>query len=105
MANDFSNLTALDNKQFEVNLTRGLAYRHGSEWRDDNVRYMKNILQDFKVKLFNENASCFAQLFFFVKDRDVRIIIANFNQTIAIEMFCQVERIFIFLHIKSCFSC
>jgi len=40
----------LDKKQFEVNLTRGLAYRHGSEWHDDNARYMQALLKDFKVK-------------------------------------------------------
>lgn len=51
MANDFANLTALDKKQFEVNLTRGLAYRHGSEWRNDNARYMQAILKDFKVNI------------------------------------------------------
>jgi len=42
----------LDKKQFEVNLTRGLAYRHGSEWNADNARYMQAILKDFKVNLF-----------------------------------------------------
>ncbi len=50
VANDFSNLTAMDKKQFEVNLTRGLAYRHGLEWHDDNARYMQALLKDFKVK-------------------------------------------------------
>ena len=40
----------MDKKQYEVNLTRGLAYRHGLEWHDDNVRYMQALLKDFKVK-------------------------------------------------------
>ena len=39
----------MEKKQFEVNLTRGLAYRHGSDWNDDNARYIKAILRDFKV--------------------------------------------------------
>ncbi|CAF0860392.1 unnamed protein product [Adineta ricciae] len=73
VANDFSNLTVMDVRQFEVNLTRGLAYRHGSEWHDDNARYIQSLLRDFK-------------------ERDVRIIIANFNQTIAINMFCHAAR-------------
>lgn len=51
VANDFVNLTALDTrKQFEVNLTRGLAYRQASKWHDANVGYMQTILRDFKVK-------------------------------------------------------
>ena len=49
VANDFSNLVGMEKKQFEVNLTRGLAYRHGSDWNDDNARYIKAILRDFKV--------------------------------------------------------
>ena len=49
MANDFVNLTALDKKQFEVNLTRGLAYRHGPKWHHNNAIYMQAILRDFKV--------------------------------------------------------
>ncbi|CAF3998606.1 unnamed protein product [Rotaria sordida] len=61
VANDLSNLTATDKKQWEVNLTRGIAYRHGLEWHDDNAR-------------------------------DVRIIIANFNQTIATHMFCHAAK-------------
>ncbi|CAF3496543.1 unnamed protein product [Rotaria sp. Silwood1] len=73
VANDLSNLTAMGKKQFEVNLTRGLAYRHGLKWRADNQRYMQTLLKDFKT-------------------RDVRIIIANFNQTIATHMFCQAAR-------------
>ncbi|CAF4249958.1 unnamed protein product, partial [Adineta steineri] len=63
----------MDKIQFEVNLTRGLAYRHGPEWQKDNARYMKGLLTDFKT-------------------RDVRIIIANFNQTIATQMFCHAAR-------------
>ncbi|UJR37456.1 hypothetical protein I4U23_030159 [Adineta vaga] len=73
VANDFSNLTVMDKRQFEVNLTRGLAYRHGVEWHDDNARYIQSLLKDFK-------------------ERDVRIIIGNFNQTIAIHMFCHAAR-------------
>ncbi|CAF1073773.1 unnamed protein product [Rotaria sordida] len=73
VANDLSNLTAMDKKQFEVNLTRGLTYRHGLEWDADNRKYMQTLLKDFKA-------------------RDVRIIIANFNQTIATHMFCQAAR-------------
>ncbi|CAF4188269.1 unnamed protein product, partial [Rotaria sp. Silwood2] len=73
VANDLSNLTAMDKKQFEVNLTRGLAYRHGLEWYADNGQYMQTLLKDFKA-------------------RDVRIIIANFNQTVATHMFCQAAR-------------
>lgn len=41
----------MEKKQFEVNLTRGLAYRHGSDWNDDNARYIKAILRDFKVTI------------------------------------------------------
>ncbi|CAF0899544.1 unnamed protein product [Adineta steineri] len=73
VANDLSNLVAMDKIQFEVNLTRGLAYRHGPEWEKDNAGYMKGLLTDFKT-------------------RDVRIIIANFNQTIATQMFCHAAR-------------
>ncbi|CAF3553704.1 unnamed protein product, partial [Rotaria sordida] len=69
VANDLSNLTATDKKQWELNLTRGIAYRHGLEWHDENAKNMKGLLNDFKA-------------------RDVRIIIANFNQTIATHMFC-----------------
>ncbi len=78
----------MDKKQWEINLTRGIAYRHGLKWRDDNAKNMKVLLKDFKVKkLF------FEKIFnsFFLKAKDVRIIIANFNQTIAIHMFCQVS--------------
>jgi hypothetical protein len=79
----------LDKKQFEANLTRGIAYRHGLEWHDDNVRNMRILLKDFKVKF------CFIKFkkrifFCFSKTRDVRIIIANFNQTVAAHMFCHV---------------
>ncbi|CAF2218499.1 unnamed protein product [Rotaria magnacalcarata] len=73
VANDFSNLTAMDKKLFEVNLTRGLTYRHGSAWQANNERYIETLLKDFKT-------------------RDVRIIIANFNQTVATHMFCQAAR-------------
>ncbi|CAF3273058.1 unnamed protein product [Rotaria socialis] len=73
VANDFSNLTAMDKKLFEVNLTRGLAYRHGPIWQANNERYIETLLKDFKT-------------------RDVRIIIANFNQTVARHMFCQAAR-------------
>jgi hypothetical protein len=47
----------MDKKQFEVNLTRGLAYRHGVEWHDDNARYMQALLKDFKVKISHLNSS------------------------------------------------
>jgi hypothetical protein len=40
----------MDKKQWEVNLTRGIAYRHGLKWRDDNAKNMKVLLKDFKVK-------------------------------------------------------
>ncbi|CAF3928470.1 unnamed protein product, partial [Rotaria sordida] len=73
VANDLSNLTATDKKQWEVNLTRGITYRHGLEWHDDNVKNIKGLLNDFKA-------------------RDVRIIIANFNQTIATHMFCHAAK-------------
>ncbi|CAF0950331.1 unnamed protein product [Rotaria sp. Silwood1] len=73
VANDLSNLTAIDKKQWEVNLTRGIAYRHGLEWHGDNAKNMKGLLKDFKAK-------------------DVRIIIANFNQTIATHMFCHAAK-------------
>ncbi|CAF2140411.1 unnamed protein product [Rotaria magnacalcarata] len=73
VANDLSNLTAMDKKQWEVNLTRGITYRHESNWHDDNVKSMKELLKDFKSK-------------------DVRIIIANFNQTVATHMFCNAAR-------------
>ncbi|CAF1508618.1 unnamed protein product [Rotaria sordida] len=72
VANDLSNLTAIDKKQWEVNLTRGIAYRHELEWHDDNAKNMKGLLNDFET-------------------RDVRIIIANFNQTIATHMFCHEQ--------------
>ncbi|CAF3726162.1 unnamed protein product [Rotaria socialis] len=73
VANDLSNLTAMDKKQWEVNLTRGVTYRHGSNWHEDNVKNMKELLKDFKSK-------------------DVRIIIANFNQTVATHMFCNAAK-------------
>ena len=41
----------MDKKQWEVNLTRGIAYRHGLEWNDDNAKNMKALLKDFKVKI------------------------------------------------------
>jgi hypothetical protein len=50
VANDFSDLVGMEKNRFEVNLTRGLAYRHGLEWHDDNARYMQGLLKDFKVK-------------------------------------------------------
>ncbi len=50
VANDFSNLTAIDKKQWEVNITRGIAYRHGLKWQNDNAKNMKGLLRDFKVK-------------------------------------------------------
>jgi hypothetical protein len=83
----------LDKKQFEVNLTRGLAYRHGSEWNADNARYMQAILKDFKVNLFFLLLSFRTTKIIFIfpsKKQDIRIIIANFNETIAIHMFCHV---------------
>ena len=79
----------MDKKQFEVNLTRGLAYRHGLEWHDDNARYMQALLKDFKVRISYLNSSK-KQFFSLLKTRDVRIIIANFNPTIANHMFCHV---------------
>jgi hypothetical protein len=88
VANDFANLTALDKKQFEVNLTRGLAYRHGSAWHNDNARYMQAILKDFKV---NISALISNKKFVYLKKQDIRIIIGNFNQTIATHMFCHVR--------------
>ncbi|CAF4284791.1 unnamed protein product, partial [Rotaria sordida] len=48
VANDLSNLTATDKKQWELNLTRGIAYRHGLEWHDENAKNMKGLLNDFK---------------------------------------------------------
>ena len=91
VANDLSNLTALDKKYFEVNLTRGLAYRSGLEWHNDTVRAMKALLTDFKVMSFIEFFEKKRILLSFTsKARDVRIIIGNFNQTIASHMFCQV---------------
>jgi hypothetical protein len=80
----------MDKKQFEVNLTRGLAYRHGSEWQEDNARYMKALLKDFIVIFQLDFLPKKKTLFLFPKARDVRIIIANFNQTIATHMFCHV---------------
>jgi hypothetical protein len=80
----------MDKKQFEVNLTRGLAYRHGSEWQEDNARYMKALLKDFIVIFQLDFLPKKKPLFLFPKARDVRIIIANFNQTIATHMFCHV---------------
>ena len=46
----------MDRKQWEVNLTRGIAYRHGARWKKDNAKNMKGLLKDFKVneKLFPE---------------------------------------------------
>ncbi|UJR08742.1 hypothetical protein I4U23_012999 [Adineta vaga] len=73
VANDFSDLTAMDKKQWEINVTRGIPYRYGSEWQDDNMENMRTLLKDFKA-------------------RDVRIIIANFNQIIATHMFCHAVR-------------
>ena len=40
----------MDRKQWEVNLTRGIAYRHGERWNNDNAKNMKGLLKDFKVK-------------------------------------------------------
>ncbi|CAF1412255.1 unnamed protein product [Adineta steineri] len=73
VANDFSDLTAMDKNQWEVNLTRGIPYRYGPEWYDDNIINIKTLLKDFKTK-------------------DVRIIIANLNQTLATHMFCHAAR-------------
>ncbi len=42
-----SNLTAIDRKQWEVNLTRGIAYRHGSEWHNENAENIRGLLKDF----------------------------------------------------------
>lgn len=78
----------MDKKQYEVNLTRGLAYRHGLEWHEDNARYMQALLKDFKVECFVFFSE--KKIFFLLKTRDVRIIIASFNQTIATHMFCHV---------------
>ncbi len=80
----------MDKKQFEVNLTRGFAYRHGLEWHDDNARYMQALLKDFKVKFLFKGNFQKDSFFSSSKTRDVRIIIANFNQTIATHMFCHV---------------
>ncbi|CAF1053311.1 unnamed protein product [Adineta ricciae] len=73
IANDFSDLTVMDKKQWEINITRGIPYRYGSEWQDDNKQNVKTLLKDFKA-------------------RDVRIIVANFNQVIATQMFCHAAR-------------
>ncbi|CAF4425596.1 unnamed protein product, partial [Adineta steineri] len=54
----------MDKNQWEVNLTRGIPYRYGPEWYDDNIINIKTLLKDFKTK-------------------DVRIIIENLNQTLA----------------------
>ncbi|CAF4355545.1 unnamed protein product, partial [Adineta steineri] len=48
VANDFSDLTAMDKNQWEVNLTRGIPYRYGPEWYDDNIINIKTLLKDFK---------------------------------------------------------
>lgn len=40
----------MDRKQWEVNLTRGIAYRHGWQWRVDNAKNMRTLLKDFKVE-------------------------------------------------------
>ncbi len=45
-----SDLTAMDKKHWEINLTRGITYRHGLEWYDDNTKNIKALLNDFKVK-------------------------------------------------------
>ena len=55
-----------------MNLTRGISYRHGLVWHEENVKNIKGLLKDFKTK-------------------DVRIIIGSFNQTIARHMFCHVK--------------
>lgn len=64
VANDLSNLTAMDKKQWEVNLTRGIAYRHGWQWRVDNAKNMRGLLKDFKVMKF-----LFSSIFFDVLNR------------------------------------
>jgi hypothetical protein len=51
---------------------------------------MKGLLKDFKVKT---KRIFFKFLIGFLKAKDVRIIIANFNQTIATHMFCHVSAV------------
>ena len=62
VANDLSNLTAMDKKQWEVNLTRGIAYRHGWQWRVDNAKNMRVLLKDFKVEETNLSFPTFSLL-------------------------------------------
>jgi hypothetical protein len=52
---------------------------------------MKGLLKDFKVT--KKTITIFKNFLigFFLKAKDVRIIIANFNQTIATHMFCHVN--------------
>ena len=58
----------MDNKQYEVNLTRGFAYRHGYEYHDDNARYMEALLKDFKVKLFSKNKFFLFCFYLFIQE-------------------------------------
>ena len=83
-------------RQWEVNLTRGITYRHGLEWSDDNAKNMKELLKDFKVRKKNLIFYFlllikFSHPWIYFKTKDVRIIIANFNKTVAIHMFCHVS--------------
>jgi hypothetical protein len=47
----------MDKKQWEVNLTRGIAYRHGLKYNENNAKNMKGLLKDFKVKIKEKKIS------------------------------------------------
>ena len=52
----------MDKKQWEINITRGIPYRYGSEWQDDNKQNVKTLLKDFKVEyrvVIIEDDRCF----------------------------------------------
>ncbi|CAF1417078.1 unnamed protein product, partial [Didymodactylos carnosus] len=76
-ANDFSSkLIGKDKKygiqKWEINLTRSISYRTGKNTYEENKKSIQNILNDFET-------------------RDVRIIIGNFNQTVAEHVFCHTS--------------